>query len=99
LVRTAAELPPAWRYAQEGARAGSGRCIVEGFIRFDYEITVLTVSAVNGVQCCPPIGHVQIDGDYRESWQPIGMPEATWAESQRQATIIVEGLGGRGMLG
>src|SRR5262249_39597659 len=73
VVKSAADLPKAWRYAQEGARAGSGRCIVEGFIKFDYEITVLTVSAINGVQCCPPIGHIQIDGDYRESWQPCQM--------------------------
>ncbi|MDB6092898.1 MAG: purT [Verrucomicrobia bacterium] len=99
LVKTAAELPKAWRYSQEGARAGSGRCIVEGFIRFDYEITVLTVSAVNGVQCCPPIGHVQIDGDYRESWQPCPMSEQTWAEAQRVAKKVVGALGGFGIFG
>src|SRR5690606_22109827 len=63
----------AWTYAQEGGRTGGGRCIVEGFVPFDYEITVLTLSAVNGLQCCPPIGHLQEAGDYRESWQPAAM--------------------------
>ncbi len=58
VVKTAADMAKAWKYAQEGARAGGGRCIVEGFIKFDYEITVLTVSAANGLQCCPPVGHV-----------------------------------------
>ncbi|HEX3132808.1 MAG TPA: formate-dependent phosphoribosylglycinamide formyltransferase [Planctomycetota bacterium] len=99
VVKCAADLDKAWKYAQEGSRAGAGRCIVEGFIRFSYEITVLTVSAVNGVQCCPPIGHIQIDGDYRESWQPIAMSEQAWAEAQRQARAIVSGLGGRGIFG
>jgi phosphoribosylglycinamide formyltransferase 2 len=99
VVKSAADLPQAWRYAQEGSRAGSGRCIVEGFIRFDYEITVLTVSAVNGVQCCPPIGHVQIDGDYRESWQPCPMTEKAWAEAQRVARTVVGALGGQGIFG
>ena len=99
LVKSAAEMPKAWRYAQEGARAGSGRCIVEGFIHFDYEITVLTVSAANGVQCCPPIGHIQIDGDYRESWQPCPMSEKAWAEAQRVAKTVVGELGGYGVFG
>jgi phosphoribosylglycinamide formyltransferase 2 len=99
VVRSAADVAKAWAYAQTGSRAGAGRCIVEGWVPFDYEITVLTVSAVNGIQCCPPIGHIQIDGDYRESWQPIGMPEATWEEAQRQARAIVQGLGGRGIFG
>lgn len=99
VVKSPADLDKAWTYAQEGSRAGAGRCIVEGFIRFSYEITVLTVSAVNGVQCCPPIGHIQIDGDYRESWQPIAMSEQAWAEAQRQARAIVSGLGGRGIFG
>jgi phosphoribosylglycinamide formyltransferase 2 len=99
VVRSAADLDKAWTYAQEGSRAGAGRCIVEGFVRFTYEITVLTVSAVNGVQCCPPIGHIQIDGDYRESWQPIPMSEQAWVEAQRQARAIVAALGGRGIFG
>jgi phosphoribosylglycinamide formyltransferase 2 len=99
VVKSPADLDKAWKYAQEGSRAGAGRCIVEGFVRFSYEITVLTVSAANGVQCCPPIGHIQIDGDYRESWQPIAMSEQAWAEAQRQARAIVSGLGGRGIFG
>lgn len=99
VVKSAADIEQAWQYAQEGSRAGAGRCIVEGFVRFSYEITVLTVSAVNGVQCCPPIGHIQIDGDYRESWQPIAMSEKAWEEAQRQARAVVSGLGGRGIFG
>lgn len=99
VVKTAADMAKAWRYAQEGARAGAGRCIVEGFITFDYEITVLTVSAVNGIQCCPPVGHVQIDGDYRESWQPCAMSEKAWAEAQRIAKKVVAALGGWGIFG
>lgn len=99
VVKTAADLGRAWRYAQEGARAGAGRCIVEGFIRFDYEITVLTVSAVNGIQCCPPVGHIQIDGDYRESWQPCPMSEKAWASAQHIAQTVVGALGGRGIFG
>jgi phosphoribosylglycinamide formyltransferase 2 len=99
VVKSADGLAAAWRHAQEGARAGAGRCIVEGFIRFDYEITVLTVASVNGVQCCPPIGHVQVDGDYRESWQPCPMSARTWAEAQRIARTVVGTLGGWGLFG
>jgi phosphoribosylglycinamide formyltransferase 2 len=99
VVKTPGDMAAAWRYAQEGARAGAGRCIVEGFIRFDYEITVLTVSAVNGIQCCPPVGHVQIDGDYRESWQPAAMSPAAWAKAQAIARTVVGNLGGWGLFG
>jgi phosphoribosylglycinamide formyltransferase 2 len=99
VVKTAADMAKAWKYAQEGARAGAGRCIVEGFIKFDYEITVLTVSASNGIQCCPAVGHVQIDGDYRESWQPCAMSDAAWAEAQRVAKTVVGALGGWGIFG
>jgi phosphoribosylglycinamide formyltransferase 2 len=99
VVRSAAELDRAWTYAQEGSRAGAGRCIVEGFVRFSYEITVLTVNAVNGVQCCPPIGHIQIDGDYRESWQPIAMSVKAWDDAQRISSRVVAALGGRGIFG
>ena len=99
VVRDEDDLHTAWSYAQEGGRAGGGRCIVEGFVRFDYEITVLTVSAVNGTQCCPPIGHIQIDGDYRESWQPMAMSGEAWEESQAIAKTVVGGLGGRGIFG
>ena len=99
LVRDVAAMAGAWKYAQEGARAGAGRCIVEGFVTFDYEITVLTVSSVNGIQCCLPVGHVQIDGDYRESWQPCPMSDAAWAEAQRIAKTVVANLGGYGLFG
>jgi len=99
VIKTEAQIDQAWAYAQEGGRTGAGRCIVEGFIAFDYEITALTVSAVNGIQCCPPIGHIQIDGDYRESWQPMPMSEATWAKAQEIAQKVVKGLGGHGIFG
>ena len=99
VLKSAADLPTAWRYALEGSRAGGSRCIVEGFIRFDYEITVLTVSSVDGIQCCPPIGHVQIDGDYRESWQPCAMSDAAWAKAQDVAKKVVASLGGWGLFG
>jgi phosphoribosylglycinamide formyltransferase 2 len=99
VMKSPDDVAKAWKYSQEGARAGVGRCIVEGFIHFDYEITVLTVSAVNGIRCCLPIGHVQIDGDYRESWQPCAMSENTWAEAQRVAQTVVSALGGWGIFG
>lgn len=99
VVRTAADLDAAWRHAQEDARAGAGRCIVEAFVPFDYEITVLTVAAVDGVKCCPPIGHVQIDGDYRESWQPCSMSPAAWDAAQHIARAVVANLGGYGLFG
>ena len=99
VVKNPADLPTAWKYAQEGSRAGAGRCIVEGFITFDYEITVLTVSSKNGIQCCPPVGHVQIDGDYRESWQPCAMSDSAWAKAQEVAKKVVAELGGWGLFG
>ena len=99
VVRDASAMASAWRYAQEGARAGAGRCIVEGWVEFDYEITVLTVSSVNGIQCCAPVGHVQIDGDYRESWQPCEMSPVAWERAQDVARKIVGELGGWGLFG
>ena len=96
VIKTEEQIDQAWAYAQEGGRSGAGRCIVEGFIAFDYEITALTVSAVSGIQCCPPIGHIQIDGDYRESWQPMPMSEATWDKAQAIDRNVVSGLGGYG---
>ncbi len=99
VVKTSADMTVAWDYAQKGARAGAGRCIVEGFVRFDYEITVLTVSAANGIQCCLPIGHVQIDGDYRESWQPCLMSPVAWERAQTIAKTVVGDLGGWGLFG
>ncbi|WLT33051.1 formate-dependent phosphoribosylglycinamide formyltransferase [Geothrix sp. PMB-07] len=99
VIKSEAQIDAAWATAQEGGRTGAGRCIVEGFVAFDYEITTLTVSAVNGIQCCPPIGHIQIDGDYRESWQPMPMSEATWLKAQAIAQQVVQGLGGHGIFG
>jgi phosphoribosylglycinamide formyltransferase 2 len=99
VLRSLEDLDTAWRYAQEGGRAGAARCIVEGFVDFDVELTVLTVSAVDGIQCCAPIGHVQIDGDYRESWQPAPISERLWARATEVATTVVEGLGGHGIFG
>lgn len=99
VLRTEGDVDAAWTYAQEGGRAGAARCIVEGFVDFDSEITVLTVSAVNGVQCCAPIGHVQVDGDYRESWQPAPLSAQLWQRATEVATTVVEGLGGHGIFG
>jgi phosphoribosylglycinamide formyltransferase 2 len=98
-VRDAAELDEAWDYAQSGGRAGQGRLIVEGFVDFDYEITLLTVRHQGGTSFCLPIGHRQEHGDYRESWQPQPMSEAALAEAQRQAAAITQGLGGWGVFG
>ena len=99
LLRSEADVVPAWQYAQEGGRAGKGKVIVEGFVEFDYEITMLTVRHVGGTSYCPPVGHIQIKGDYRESWQPHPMSEAALAEAQRVAGAITEALGGRGLFG
>ncbi len=99
VVKTPGDMPGAWRRSQEGARSGAGRCIVEGFIPFDYEITMLTVSAVNGIQCCPPVGHIQIDGDYRESWQPCPMSPKAQEAAEHIARTVVGNLGGWGIFG
>lgn len=98
-LRTTADLDPAWDYAQSGGRAGKGRCIVEGFVDFDYEITTLTVRHVGGTSFCAPIGHRQEHGDYRESWQPQPMSGRARAEAERQAAAITTALGGRGVFG
>jgi phosphoribosylglycinamide formyltransferase 2 len=89
----------AWDYAQAGGRAGQGKVIVEGFVDFDYEITQLTVRHVGGTSFCEPIGHIQVDGDYRESWQPQPMSAAARAQAQAYAQAITEALGGRGIFG
>ena len=89
----------AWRYAQEGGRAGAGRVIVEGFVDFDYEITLLTVRHVHGTSFCDPIGHRQESGDYRESWQPQPMSETARANAEDIAMRVTEALGGRGLFG
>jgi len=99
IVRSAGELDAAWDYAQSGGRAGQGRCIVEGFVDFDYEITLLTVRHIDGTSFCAPIGHRQEDGDYRESWQPQAMSAKALAEAERQASAITAALGGRGVFG
>jgi phosphoribosylglycinamide formyltransferase 2 len=99
LVRTTADIDRAWGISQQGGRAGGGRIIVEGFIRFDYEITLLTVRHGGQTTFCDPIGHLQIDGDYRESWQPQAMSAIALAESQRIAAAVTENLGGSGIFG
>ncbi len=99
LLRSDADLQKAWDYAQEGGRAGKGRVIVEGFIDFDYEITLLTVRHIGGTTFCAPVGHRQEKGDYQESWQPQAMTPAALAESQRIAAAVTESLGGRGLFG
>lgn len=98
-VRRAEDADAAWDYAQSGGRAGKGRCIVEGFVDFDYEITQLTVRHAGGTSYCEPIGHRQEKGDYRESWQPQPMSAKAYAEAQRQAGAITAALGGRGVFG
>ncbi len=99
LLRTFDDIAPAWVYAQEGGRAGQGRVIVEGFIDFDYEITLLTVRHAGGTSFCPPIGHLQIKGDYRESWQPQAMSESALREAERIAEAVTSALGGYGLFG
>ncbi|MFC4820599.1 formate-dependent phosphoribosylglycinamide formyltransferase [Dokdonella ginsengisoli] len=99
IVRDEHGLDAAWDYAQSGGRAGQGRCIVEGFVDFDYEITLLTVRHVGGTRFCAPIGHRQEKGDYRESWQPQPMSDRALAEAERQAAAITAALGGRGVFG
>ena len=98
-VRDAADSDAAWEYAQTGGRAGAGRVIVEGFVDFDYEITLLTVRHAGGIAFCAPIGHLQRDGDYRESWQPQLMSPRALAEAQRIARAVVDDLGGWGLFG
>lgn len=99
VIKTAEDIDTAWNYAQEGGRTGAGRVIVEGFIDFDYEITLLTVRAVDGTHFCAPIGHRQEDGDYRESWQPQAMSDAALKAAQDAAGKVVNALGGFGIFG
>ena len=99
VVRSEADIDKAWTYAQEGGRAGKGKVIVEGLVDFDYEITMLTVRHVGGTSFCAPVGHTQIKGDYRESWQPHPMSRAAILESERIAGAITAALGGRGLFG
>ncbi|MFT5529073.1 MAG: phosphoribosylglycinamide formyltransferase 2 [Alteromonadaceae bacterium] len=99
VIKSEAELESAWTYSQEGGRSGAGRIILEGFVPFDYEITLLTVSAVDGIHFCAPIGHRQENGDYRESWQPQIMSELALQKAQQIATRVVKELGGYGLFG
>jgi phosphoribosylglycinamide formyltransferase 2 len=99
VVKTAADIQHAWDYSQQGGRAGGGTVIVEGFIRFDYEITLLTIRHGGETSFCAPIGHLQVDGDYRESWQPQAMSEAALLESRRIARAVTGALGGSGLFG
>jgi len=99
VVKSDTDIEYAWRYAQEGGRAGAGRVIVEGFVDFDYEITLLTIRTQRGTQFCAPIGHLQIDGDYRESWQPQPMSALALQRAEEIARAITDALGGRGIFG
>ncbi|MDA8774081.1 formate-dependent phosphoribosylglycinamide formyltransferase [Opitutales bacterium] len=98
-IRSSDQIDKAWTYAQEGGRSGGGKVIVEGFVEFDYEITQLTVRHAGGTSFCDPIGHVQVDGDYRESWQPQPMSVAALQEAIRYAQAITDALGGHGVFG
>ena len=98
-VKTDEEIDGAWAYAQSGGRSGAGRIIVEGFVDFDYEITLLTVRHKGGTSFCAPIGHRQEDGDYRESWQPQPMSEVALAAAQQIAQQVTDALGGYGLFG
>lgn len=99
VVKTPADIEKSWHIAQEGGRAGAGRVIVEGFVDFDYEITLLTVRSVSGTTFCEPIGHIQIDGDYRYSWQPQAMSAGAKAAAQDIAAKVTGALGGYGIFG
>lgn len=99
IVRQESEVDAAWQYAQAGGRAGAGKVIVEGFVEFDYEITLLTVRHAGGTDFCEPIGHRQERGDYRESWQPQAMSTTARSEAERMGRAITDALGGRGLFG
>ncbi len=104
LIRSEAEIDKAWDYAQEGGRAGKGKVIVEGFVDFDFEITLLTIRHADGngntqTSFCAPIGHRQEHGDYQESWQPQGMSPLALERAQQIARAVTENLGGRGLFG
>ncbi|EJW95722.1 Phosphoribosylglycinamide formyltransferase 2, partial [gut metagenome] len=99
VVRSEADVNKAWHYAQEGGRAGAGKVIVEGFVDFDYEITQLTVRHIGGTSFLEPIGHVQVNGDYRESWQPQAMSMKAKLKAREIAGKITGALGGRGIFG
>lgn len=99
VVKSADDHEASWNYAQEGGRAGRGRVIVEGFVDFDYEITLLTIRHKDGTAFCQPIGHRQEGGDYQESWQPQAMSDVALKKSQDMAEKVTSALGGRGLFG
>lgn len=99
VIKSEADIEKSWKIAQEGGRAGAGRVIVEGFVDFDYEITMLTVRSVAGTSFCEPIGHIQIDGDYRYSWQPQAMSAEAKQKAQDIARKVTDALGGYGIFG
>lgn len=98
-VKSKEDIDAAWKEAQEGGRAGAGRVIVEGFVDFDYEITLLTVRSVSGTTYCEPVGHIQVNGDYRYSWQPQPMSEAAIESAREIARKVTDALGGYGIFG
>lgn len=99
VIKSSDDIDNAWHISQEGGRAGAGRVIVEGFVNFDYEITLLTVRSVSGTTFCEPIGHIQVDGDYRYSWQPQAMSSIALERAHKMAAQITEALGGYGIFG
>ena len=99
IIKTSADIETSWNYAQKGGRTGAGKVIVEGFVDFDYEITQLTIRHEGGTSYCEPIGHVQIDGDYRQSWQPQAMSDSAIEKSREIAEKVTAALGGRGIFG
>lgn len=99
VIKSADDIENSWKIAQEGGRAGAGRVIVEGFVKFDYEITLLTVRSCSGTTFCAPVGHIQIDGDYRYSWQPQPMTDNALASAQEIAKKVTDALGGYGIFG
>lgn len=99
VIKSTADIDSAWHYAQEGGRAGKGKVIIEGFVDFDYEITLLTIRHKNGTSFCAPIGHIQEDGDYRQSWQPHPMSDIAVQSAEKIALKITEALGGWGLFG
>ncbi len=98
-IKTQSDIETAWNYAQQGGRSGAGKVIIEGFVDFDYEITQLTVRHIDGTSFCEPIGHVQVDGDYRQSWQPQAMSDSAITKAREMAIKITDALGGRGIFG
>lgn len=99
VIKKTEDIDHAWNISQSGGRAGAGKVIVEGFVKFDYEITLLTVRSISGTTYCEPVGHIQVDGDYRESWQPQPMEPSALKEAQEYAKKITDALGGYGIFG